>query len=335
MTARSTIPAVSIILPTYNRAAFLPAALESIKAQTFIDWELVIVDDGSTDETPELLPSLTAGLTQATRLVRRTNGGAYAARNSGLDQARGEFVAFFDSDDLWLPNHLERCVDALRSHPDVDWAFAACRMTDECGNEIAPSTFVVNGMPRPFLLLHAVQSGAFHIIEDPRTITCQILHGLYCGLQNSVIRARVFSKRRFREDYLVVEDEMFVIRLLAEGARFGYFLEPHVTYRVHGENSSGSATGTSTAKSRRLFEEMVRGLERIRDEVPLSAEARGALRERLAQERFWKLGYHGYWLTGDRTEALAHFSRAIREWPWDVSMWKTYVTALLRVAVRF
>src|SRR5437762_11880112 len=98
-------PAVSIILPTYNRSKFLPQALASIRGQTFADWELIVVDDGSSDDTGELVRALTADVRQSVRYGYQQNQGAYAARNTGLDLARGRYVAFFDSDDVWLPHH--------------------------------------------------------------------------------------------------------------------------------------------------------------------------------------------------------------------------------------
>src|SRR5204863_2856282 len=125
-------------------------------------------------------------------------------------------------------------------------------------------------------------------------------------------------------DYLVVEDELFVIRLLAEGGRFAYFDTPHVLYRVHDDNSSGSVAGGDTARTVRIFTEMVRGLERLQAEVRLEPEARRALARRIGQERFWGLGYSGFWMGGDAREARACFRRGLREWPWSPRMWKTF-----------
>ena len=116
--------------------------------------------------------------------------------------------------------------------------------------------------------------------RDANATEVQIRHGLYCGLQNSVIRHRVFERRRFWPDYLVVEDEMFVIRLLADGGRFAYYDDPHVVYRVHGGNSSGSAVGSDPQRNVRIFSEMVRGLERVAREAALSRGARRELRRR-------------------------------------------------------
>src|SRR5262245_55290236 len=120
-------PAVSIILPTYNRANFLPQEFASIKSQTFTDWELIVVDDGSTDNTRELVEQLTQNWPEPVRYHRQENRGIAGARNTGLDLADGESIAFFDSDDVWLPHHLDDCVTALREDRDLDWVYGACR----------------------------------------------------------------------------------------------------------------------------------------------------------------------------------------------------------------
>src|SRR5687767_15993498 len=103
-------PAISVILPTYNRERFLAQAFESIQAQICTDWELIVVDDGSTDGTREAVERLMPGIEQPVRYVYQENRGAYGARNTGVEHATGEFVAFFDSDDLWLPRSEERRV---------------------------------------------------------------------------------------------------------------------------------------------------------------------------------------------------------------------------------
>jgi hypothetical protein len=197
----------------------------------------------------------------------------------------------------------------------------------ETGRETQSNTFYVNGRPRPFLSLRTNGDGTLRIINDERAAAVQIAHGLYCGLQNSVIRRSVFAEQRFWPDYLVVEDELFVIRMLAEGKRFGYFDAPHVLYRVHRENSSGSAASVDAQRNVRIFGEMVRGFERIRAEVFLPRAAARSLSRRLAKERFWGLGYSGYWMEGNTVAALSCYRTALAEWPWSAQMWKTYLLA--------
>jgi len=116
------MPAVSVILPTYNRAYCLGRAVDSVLTQTFRDFELIVVDDGSTDETQELL----AGYTDPRlRVIRQPeNKGQSAARNAGILAANGKYIAFHDSDDEWLPEKLERQVEVLDSAPpDVGVVF--------------------------------------------------------------------------------------------------------------------------------------------------------------------------------------------------------------------
>jgi glycosyltransferase involved in cell wall biosynthesis len=107
---------VSVIIPTYNRAFFLTEAVASVLAQTYGDFELLVVDDGSTDATPAALAPFGS---RVAVLRRATRGGVSAARNLGAAAATGDWLAFLDSDDLWLPEKLALQVEYLRAHPDL------------------------------------------------------------------------------------------------------------------------------------------------------------------------------------------------------------------------
>lgn len=112
------MPAVSVITPAYNAALFLAETIDSVRAQTFDDWELLIVDDGSTDATDDLLAEYQERDGRI-RVLRQTNAGPSAARNHGMREARGAFFAFLDSDDVWEPTYLERQLAVFREHPDT------------------------------------------------------------------------------------------------------------------------------------------------------------------------------------------------------------------------
>jgi glycosyltransferase involved in cell wall biosynthesis len=109
------VPTVSVILPTYNRKSLLLEALQSVFAQTYRDYEVIVVDDGSTDQTREALEPLF----HAIRYISKPNGGEASARNRGIQEAQGGYVAFLDSDDLWEPRFLEVTTDYLGRHPDL------------------------------------------------------------------------------------------------------------------------------------------------------------------------------------------------------------------------
>ncbi|WP_300666951.1 glycosyltransferase [Desulfoluna sp.] len=108
-------PLISVIIPTYNRAWALEAAVDSVLAQNYPEVELIVVDDGSTDETPALL----ARYGDALRVLTLENGGVSRARNHGIAAATGTFIAFLDSDDRWLPEKLSEQVDFFRQNPEA------------------------------------------------------------------------------------------------------------------------------------------------------------------------------------------------------------------------
>ena len=129
------LPLVSVILPTYNRMRFLPAAVDSVLAQTFADWELIIADDGSDRETLDYLRTLEK-LPRVRLIPLAHSGNPGTARNAALHVARGEYVAFLDSDDTWMPNKLEVQIRALRASADCRWSYSDHVRIDANGNSI-------------------------------------------------------------------------------------------------------------------------------------------------------------------------------------------------------
>lgn len=113
MAKKSTPPLVSVIIPTYNRGWILKEAVDSVLAQDFDSFELIVVDDGSSDDTPQIL----AAYGDRLRVIRQPNRGVSAARNRGIAAAGGEFIALLDSDDLWLPPKLARQMQFFQKTP--------------------------------------------------------------------------------------------------------------------------------------------------------------------------------------------------------------------------
>ena len=114
----SSSPAVSILTPAYNSAKFIRQTLESALRQTFTDFEMIVVDDGSTDDTRRVVESYAAA-DDRIRLISQSNGGIAAARNRAMSMARGRLFALLDSDDVWLPCYLADQLDIMARHPDI------------------------------------------------------------------------------------------------------------------------------------------------------------------------------------------------------------------------
>lgn len=109
-------PSISVVIPTYNRAEFLREAVDSVRSQSYADFEIIIVDDGSADSTTNIVSSM-----KDSRIVylKQKHGGVSAARNLGISRSRAPFISFLDSDDLWLPRKLETQMDFFRTHPEA------------------------------------------------------------------------------------------------------------------------------------------------------------------------------------------------------------------------
>ena len=122
-------PVVSVIIPTYNRAHLLEKALKSVFAQTYKDYEVIVVDDGSTDGTADVV----AKFGTEVRYFTQSNRGVGAARNRGLKEARGRYVAFLDDDDTWLPAKLERQVAVMEGHPTLGFLYGVAQVVGEDG----------------------------------------------------------------------------------------------------------------------------------------------------------------------------------------------------------
>jgi glycosyltransferase involved in cell wall biosynthesis len=106
---------ISIVIPTYNRASFLKEAIDSVLSQTYRNFELIVVDDGSTDDTPKLLSSYGEKI----KVIKKANKGPSAARNRGIKAAKGGWIAFLDSDDVWKPGKLEKQVQFIKDNPEI------------------------------------------------------------------------------------------------------------------------------------------------------------------------------------------------------------------------
>jgi len=121
------VPRVSVVIPTYNYARYVPEAIDSVLAQSFEGLEVIVVDDGSTDRTAEILRAFGGQL----RDIRQEHRGLSAARNTGIRAARGQYVAFLDSDDLWLPEKVSLQVARLDAEPEVGLVYGEALFFDD------------------------------------------------------------------------------------------------------------------------------------------------------------------------------------------------------------
>jgi len=215
------MPRVSVIIPVNNRATVVAEAIESVFGQTFRDFELLVVDDGSTDGTWEALQSYGPRLCP----LRQPHRGAASARNLAILRAAGEFLAFLDSDDLWRPEKLARQVEFLDQHPEV--SLVHCDGWWIKGSEIPADlasrpTFYSN---RP---IPQGPDAARWFMSSP-ILTPHVM-----------VRRKAAEKiAGFAEDLSLHEDADFILRLLEAGEKIGYVPEPLAIVRIPADAEPG------------------------------------------------------------------------------------------------
>ncbi len=125
---------VDVIIPAFNGAKYLPAALESVASQTFDDWRILLVDDGSTDNTAEVVDPFLERFGSRMTYIKQNNRGLPAARNTAIRASTGEFLALLDADDVWLPCRLSESVKTLKERPQAGLAYGLITSIDQDGN---------------------------------------------------------------------------------------------------------------------------------------------------------------------------------------------------------
>jgi len=275
------MPVVSIITPTLDRIHFLRRALDSAIAQTYEDWEAVVVVDGP---SPEMAEYVNSHPDPRVRLVQRdTNGGVAAARNTGIAQARGRYVGFLDDDDIWLPQKLERQVPLLEAGADV--VHSLVYVADGGGNVYERAS------ERGFALFRAAAAEGFPYFRLLRQSSYQISSFL-------VRKTAIEEIGGFDPTLTTVDDLDFVHRLWRRNSAFAFVDEPLTKYCFHGANWSF----TKEPDVWRRFAE--KELEWIRDADPP--------RRREAEAYLWMQIAQAYWIGGRYRKAVAPTLRARR-----------------------
>ena len=285
---------ISVITPTYNRARFLPAAVASVLSQTFGDFELIIVDDGSEDNTPDVLKPFFAD--RRVRYVYQENQGQSHARNLALKQATGDFIAFLDSDDVWARDKLEKQLAVFRANSEVDIVHGDEATINEQGSVVS-----LQNMRR--------YSGR---------ITRYLLADNSVSITTALVRRRCFDEMGgFDTSVGVADDYELWLRF---SARYCYQYEPGIvaSYRVMADQISSDKRRRYAANERIIQQFLARYGEVL---------SPGERRWGLARFHCRKARYFAS--AGERGKAVGAIAGALHNAPLDSVVWR----ALYRVAV--
>jgi len=301
-------PTVSVLLPVYNGGAYFRAAVESVLAQTFEDFECLILNDGSTDDSGRLADEL-ASRDARVRVIHTENRGLVASLNALVEAARGEFLARMDADDLCMPARFEQQVEFLRRHPDTVCVGSSYWMMDEAGRTITQ-------------ILPPLDDAA--IQEQALCGHSTISH------PSAMLRASVLKRLGgYRPEFFPAEDLDLWLRL-GELGRLANLPEPLIRYRVHAGSISAQAVlgrqrdaarrGCADAWARRHLEN--RQFEAVNE---WRADDSAVSRMRFALQYGWMAYGAGF-----RQTAMVYGLKAIRLVPVKQDGWRLLAIALLR-----
>jgi glycosyltransferase involved in cell wall biosynthesis len=272
-------PLVSIVIPAYNCAAFIDEALQSVYRQTYSHWEIIVVDDGSTDATSSVL----APHRKRIRYFAQENKGTAAARNAGLRRARGELIAFLDNDDVWLPEKLEFQIRVMHAWPECGLVFTDGKTFTGAG---VRRESVLSGRLDPWLRAHAT--------GDPLVAKGWMVRELFFANEISsassvMVRRELVERVGGFDEALAIADDYDLWLKVAREHAVAVIRRCLYMWRWHDESQSGPITG----REHRWMEACLVVLEKHLPLVP--PNLRGPLRTHVAR-LYWNCARHYFGL---------------------------------------
>jgi glycosyltransferase involved in cell wall biosynthesis len=208
------MPKVSIIIPAYNAMTYLPETVDSVLKQTYNDFEVIVVNDSSTDETEQWVSQIADS---RVKLISQENQGAAGARNNGIGHAQGEYIAFLDADDLWEPTKIEKQVHSLDSNPEVGLVYTWVACIDE------------KGKSKGKMWKNDIEGNVWEKLIEHNIVEC--------GSVAMVRRCCFKTLGMFDQNIRFAEDWEMWIRV-ATSYTFAVIKKPLVYYRDHRNNKS-------------------------------------------------------------------------------------------------
>ncbi len=251
---------VSIVIPAYNASAFIEKAINSVRTQTAeAEFQIIVSDDRSADNTLEIVRAMSETDPRIIAVPNQRAKGPSGARNTALDAANGDYIAFLDADDYWLPDHLQSALDFLEVNSKMIGVFFNSRIIElETGQVVGDW---LSARRSPGRLGEEVLNGGFNLITG--NLTLALLEESFIHLQSVVLRASVVEGVRFNETIRYSEDRDFMIRITSPyPAQLAYHLKETNVYlrRMGSLTAATAANALNTVKDHiRLYQSYSQG----------------------------------------------------------------------------
>jgi len=286
---------VSVVVATYNMGHYLPQAVQSVLGQSYQNVDVQIVDDGSTDETPTILRQWDAH--PRVRVYRQMNGGQARAKNQGVVLSHGDFVAFLDADDVWLPAKLSRQMPLFSGRPEIGVVYSDYERMDDEGRPL----------PKGPTRMHRGRISGALLIEN------------FVSFPSAVVRRECLERHGAFDEALGMGIDYDLWLRLSAHYQFDFIAEPTVRYRIW--------AGQMSKNYRQRYQSAIRIMQNFLDSNP------GVVNPAVAR-RAWAHTYAGrgdvtLWHEADRVAAFHDYLRALRFIPWYWPAWRSLVRGLI------
>ncbi|UWQ43770.1 glycosyltransferase family 2 protein (plasmid) [Leisingera aquaemixtae] len=297
-------PEVSVVVPTYNRGHLICEALDSVQAQTFRDLEIIVIDDGSEDDTAARVSAWAKTVPLPVVYEKQPNAGGNAARNRGIERARGRFVAFLDSDDLWHPQKIEKQMARLAARPEFGAVYCGLRETDaESGRVIAE--------PR-------------HAFPEGDLLNALLVSDVTAPTSAYTVRRRLLIEAGKFDLALAARQDWDMWIRLARLAPIGCVPEALADLRQHPGPRTVSDPARELRAHKRILDKYAALRRRRAWWLPLAARA--GFHRRTGRVQFHYLGRRG--------AAIRQYLIAIALWPFAADSWAALLGAFLPAGIR-
>jgi len=294
-----TPPKVTVIIPTYNCARYIGEAVDSVLAQTYPVHEILVVDDGSTDNTRDVLSKYR----EPVRYIPQKNAGPPAARNNGILQATGDYIAFLDSDDLWLPHKLQAQMECFQQHPEYGMVYCDMKTFDDTG------------------ILEESVKITRHLTYYTGDIFPQLFAETIFQTSALVVRRTCFDKVGLLDTTLPMGDDYEIFLRLARYYHVGCVDEPLILYRQHpsqGTRTWGKQLQQGTPWEVKVLQNALKACPGAEKEL-----GRTTVRHRLSKPYF-TLAY-AYLGEGEHRQARSLLAGALKLWPTNLGYIRYYL----------
>jgi glycosyltransferase involved in cell wall biosynthesis len=286
---------VSVVIATYNMGRYLPQAVQSVLGQSYKNVEVQIVDDGSTDETPMIVRQWDGH--PRVQVHRQTNGGQARAKNQGIELSRGEFVAFLDADDEWLPGKLLRQMPLFAGRPEVGVVYSDYECMDDEGRPL----------PKGPTRLHRGRVSGPLLIDN------------FVSFPSAVVRRECLERHGAFDEAIGMGIDYELWLRLSPHYLFDFVAEPTVRYRIW--------AGQMSKNYRQRYLSAIRIMQRFLDRNP------GVVTPWTVR-RAWAHTYTGrgnvtLWRESDRVAAFRDYLRALAFVPWYYPAWRALARGVL------